>query len=151
MIKLKSPNFHVSRTRLIIYNLPKSMTDKELKKLCLDAVTSRATKQKPMIRQIKFLEDTKKGKLVVKNHSRGVAFVEFTEHQHALVALRVLNNNPGTFGPEHRPIVEFSIDNVHTLLRHKERNQVQSTGFHHKMEKSANMRRGHWGSYAVLI
>ncbi|CAH9114105.1 unnamed protein product [Cuscuta epithymum] len=135
MIKLKSPNFHVSRTRLIIYNLPKSMTDKELKKLCLDAVTSRATKQKPMIRQIKFLEDTKKGKLVVKNHSRGVAFVEFTEHQHALVALRVLNNNPGTFGPEHRPIVEFSIDNVHTLLRHKERNQDQSTGFHHKMEK----------------
>ncbi|CAH9055312.1 unnamed protein product [Cuscuta europaea] len=135
MIKLKSPNFHVSRTRLIIYNLPKSMTDKELKKLCLDAVTSRATKQKPMIRQIKFLEDIKRGKLVVKNHSRGVAFVEFTEHQHALVALRVLNNNPGTFGPEHRPIVEFSIDNVHTLLRHKERNQVQATGFHHKIEK----------------
>lgn len=27
--------------------------------------------------------------------SRGTAFVEFTEHQHALVALRVLNNNPG--------------------------------------------------------
>ncbi|CAH9076636.1 unnamed protein product [Cuscuta epithymum] len=72
MIKLKSPNFHVSRTRLIIYNLPKSMTDKELKKLCLDVVTPRATKQKPMIRQIKFLEDIKRGKLVVKNHSCGV-------------------------------------------------------------------------------
>lgn len=37
----------------------------------------------------------KKGNVVTKNHSRGVAFVEFTEHQHALVALRVLNNNPG--------------------------------------------------------
>lgn len=45
--------------------------------------------------QIKFLKDSKKGKVVTKNHSRGVAFVEFTEHQHALVALRVLNNNPG--------------------------------------------------------
>jgi len=45
--------------------------------------------------QIKFLKDVKKGKVVTKNHSRGVAFVEFTEHQHALVALRVLNNNPG--------------------------------------------------------
>lgn len=113
--KLQSPNFHVSRTRLVIYNLPKSMTEKELKKLCIDAVTSRATKQKPQIRQIKFLKDVKKGKVVTKIHSRGVAFVEFSEHQHALVALRVLNNNPETFGPEHRPIVEFAVDNVKTL------------------------------------
>jgi nucleolar protein 4 len=33
----------------------------------------------------------------VGGRSRGAAFVEFTEHQHALVALRVLNNNPGLF------------------------------------------------------
>lgn len=45
--------------------------------------------------QLKFLKDMKKGKVVTKNHSRGVAFVEFSEHEHALVALRVLNNNPG--------------------------------------------------------
>ncbi|GMP37815.1 hypothetical protein CsSME_00009332 [Camellia sinensis var. sinensis] len=93
--KLQSPNFHVSKTRLIIYNIPKSMTEKVLKRLCMDAVTSRATKQKPVIRQTKFLKDSKKGEVVKQNHSRGVAFVEFTEHQHALVALRVLNNNPG--------------------------------------------------------
>lgn len=47
--------------------------------------------------QIKILKDSKDGKPVKKNNSRGVAFVEFTEHQHALVALRVLNNNPGNF------------------------------------------------------
>ncbi|KAM1482320.1 hypothetical protein ACFX1Q_034444 [Malus domestica] len=115
MSKLQSPNFHVSKTRIVIKNLPKSMNEKELKRLCIDAVTSRATKQKPVIRQIKFLEDVKKGKLNTKNHSRGAAFVEFTEHQHALVALRVLNNNPETFGPEHRPIVEFALDNVQKL------------------------------------
>ncbi|KAM1002524.1 uncharacterized protein LOC126586666 [Malus sylvestris] len=115
MSKLQSPNFHVSKTRIVIKNLPKSMNEKELKRLCIDAVTSRATKQKPVIRQIKFLEDVKKGKLNTKNHSRGAAFVEFTEHQHALVALRVLNNNPGTFGPDHRPIVEFALDNVQKL------------------------------------
>lgn len=51
-VKLKSPNFHVSRTRLIMYNMPKSLTERELKKLCIDAVTSRATKQKPVIRQV---------------------------------------------------------------------------------------------------
>lgn len=39
--------------------------------------------------------------------------MEFAEHEHALVALRQLNNNPGTeWGRERRPIVEFAIDNV---------------------------------------
>ncbi|TKY68087.1 RNA-binding protein 28 [Spatholobus suberectus] len=123
--KLQSPNFHVSRTRLIIYNLPKSMNEKELKKLCIDAVISRATKQKPVIRQIKFLKDERKGKVAQERHSRGVAFVEFSEHQHALVALRVLNNNPETFGPEHRPIVEFALDNVQTLKLRKAKLQSQ--------------------------
>lgn len=41
------------------------------------------------------MKSVKKGKVDTKNYSRGVAFVEFLEHQHALVALRVLNNNPG--------------------------------------------------------
>ncbi|KAF5188684.1 Rna-binding [Thalictrum thalictroides] len=123
--KLQSPNFHVSKTRLIIYNLPKSMTEKELKKLCIEAIISRASKQNPVIRQIKFLDDSKKGKVKANNYSRGVAFVEFSEHQHALVALRVLNNNPETFGPEHRPIVEFALDNVQTLKLRKFKLQTQ--------------------------
>ncbi|KAG6761565.1 hypothetical protein POTOM_034793 [Populus tomentosa] len=130
MTKLKSPNFHVSRTRLVVYNLPKSMTEKQLKKLFIDAVTSRATKQKPVIRQMKFLKNVKKGKVVTKDHSRGVAFVEFTEHQHALVALRVLNNNPETFGPEHRPIVSFALDNVQTLKLRKAKLHVQQQETH---------------------
>ncbi|XP_062020537.1 uncharacterized protein LOC133736937 isoform X2 [Rosa rugosa] len=124
-MKLKSPNFHVSKTRLVMYNLPKSMTEKQLKKLCMDAVTSRAKLQKPVIRQIKCLKDVKKGKIVAKNHSRGVAFIEFTEHQHALVALRVLNNNPETFGSEHRPIVEFALDNVQKLRARQVSQQTQ--------------------------
>ncbi|XP_024028912.1 RNA-binding protein 28 isoform X3 [Morus notabilis] len=123
--KLQSPNFHVSKTRLVIYNLPKSMNEKELKKLCIDAVRSRVTKQTPMIRQIKFLKDMKKGKVVTENHSRGVAFVEFSEHEHALVALRVLNNNPATFGHEHRPIVEFAVDNVKLLKLRKSKQRAQ--------------------------
>ncbi|XP_058748117.1 uncharacterized protein LOC131620942 isoform X2 [Vicia villosa] len=123
--KLQSPNFHVSKTRLVIYNLPKSKTEKQIKKLCIDAVISRATKQKPVIRQIKLLKDGRKGKATQEQYSRGVAFLEFSEHQHALVALRVLNNNPETFGPEHRPIVEFALDNVQTLKLRKEKLQYQ--------------------------
>ncbi|KAI3809801.1 hypothetical protein L1987_19401 [Smallanthus sonchifolius] len=136
--KLKSPNFHVSKTRLIMYNVPKSMNEKHLKKLCLDAVTSRATKQKPMIRQIKLLKDSIKGKEISKNHSRGVAFIEFTEHQHALVALRVLNNNPETFTTEHRPIVEFALDNIQTLRQRNDKIEAQQKGFSNDAENTEN-------------
>ncbi|GLU12853.1 hypothetical protein SLE2022_295110 [Rubroshorea leprosula] len=134
MTKLRSPNFHVSRTRLVIYNLPKTMNEKQLKKLFIEAVTSRATKQKPVIRQIKFMKNIKKGKVI--NHSRGVAFLEFTEHQHALVALRVLNNNPKTFGPEHRPIVEFAVDNVQTLKLRKAKLQGQHKDARHDLNNA---------------
>lgn len=49
---LQSPKFHVSKTRLIIYNLPKNMTPKDVKKLCIDAVISRASKQRPVINKV---------------------------------------------------------------------------------------------------
>lgn len=34
-----------------------------------------------------------------KGQSLGYAFVEFTDHDHALAALRQVNNNPDIFGP----------------------------------------------------
>ncbi|CAN7096084.1 unnamed protein product [Brassica rapa subsp. narinosa] len=138
MKKLQSPNFHVSKTRIVIYNLPKSMDEKQLQKLLVDAVTSRATKQKPTIRQIKFLQNEKKGKVDTKNYSRGVAFVEFTEPDHALVALRVLNNNPETFGPQHRPVIEFAVDNVQKLKVHKANQQQQRNRYNESREQREN-------------
>lgn len=93
-----------------------AISQKQLKKIFIDAVLSRATKQTPVIQQIKFLNETKDAK-ATKNYSRRVAFIQFREHQHALVALRVLNNNPEAFGPERRPIVEFSLDNIQLLKR----------------------------------
>lgn len=50
--KLRSPNFHVSRTRLSVHNVPKSMSEADLKKMFVDAVVSRASKQKPVIKQV---------------------------------------------------------------------------------------------------
>lgn len=47
------------------------------------------------VMQVKILRDEVKGVTGSSGKSRGAAFVEFAEHQHALVALRVLNNNPG--------------------------------------------------------
>lgn len=46
--------------------------------------------------QVKILREESKGEKGGPGKSRGAAFVEFSEHQHALVALRALNNNPGT-------------------------------------------------------
>ncbi|KAM0891314.1 hypothetical protein ACQ4PT_026489 [Festuca glaucescens] len=120
---LVSPKFHVSRTRLIIYNLPKTMTINDVKKLCREAVISRATKQNPVIRKVNILNNEKKGKGAAQKHSRGVAFVDFQEHEHALVALRVLNNNPGTFGTERRPIVEFALEDVEKMRLQRIQNE----------------------------
>uniref|UniRef100_A0ACD5X5E4 Uncharacterized protein n=1 Tax=Avena sativa TaxID=4498 RepID=A0ACD5X5E4_AVESA len=120
---LVSPKFHVSRTRLIIYNLPKTMTINDVKKLCREAVISRATKQNPVIRKVNILNNEKKGKGAAQKHSRGVAFVDFQEHEHALVALRVLNNNPGTFGTERRPIMEFALEDVEKMRLQRIRNE----------------------------
>ena len=53
--------------------------------------------------------------------SKGFGFVEFTEHNHALKALRHLNNNPNIFSPQKRPIVEFSIENKVALNKKKYR------------------------------
>ncbi|KAF0911045.1 hypothetical protein E2562_005432 [Oryza meyeriana var. granulata] len=116
---LQSPKFHVSRTRLIIYNLPKTMTINDVKKLCREAVISRAHKQNPIIRKVNILKNEKKSNSTAQKHSRGVAFIDFQEHEHALVALRVLNNNPETFGAERRPIVEFALENVEKVRLQK--------------------------------
>lgn len=47
--------------------------------------------------------------------SKGFGFITFTEHHHALKALRNLNNNPSIFTPQKRPIVEFSIEDRKAL------------------------------------
>lgn len=44
--------------------------------------------------------------------SKGLGFIEFADPEHALAALRQLNNNPTAFTPDKRPIVEFAIENV---------------------------------------
>lgn len=51
----------------------------------------------------------------MKGQSLGYAFVEFQKHEHALRALRHFNNNPETFGPQKRPIVEFSLEDRRKL------------------------------------
>jgi len=79
--------------------------------------------------------------------SKGFGFVAFTEHSHALKALRHLNNNPSIFTPQKRPIVEFSIENKVALNKKKYRakanikekdNQNNDNGDNNDDEDSTN-------------
>ena len=121
--KLRNPNFYCSDTRLMIRNIPKEMTKKQLKKLCVNAVKERATQAKPKIVQTKILEGGGRG------------FVEFGKAEWAMCCLRSLNNNPtasGGFTKSMRPIVEFAVENA-VLLRKKER--IESAALQKRKDK----------------
>ncbi|XP_020857947.1 RNA-binding protein 28 isoform X2 [Phascolarctos cinereus] len=110
--KLKDQNIFVSMTRLCLHNLPKAVDDKQLRKLVLTAAGGgRAVR----LKECRVMRDLKGTHGNVKGQSLGYAFVEFEEHEHALAALRHINNNPEVFGPQKRPIVEFSLEDRRKL------------------------------------
>ncbi|CAI7816605.1 unnamed protein product, partial [Closterium sp. NIES-53] len=94
LMKLRSPNFAVSLTRLAVHNVPREIDEKQLKQVFVDAVKARAKKQKPHVKQVKVLRETDRVGPDGKPRSKGAAFIEFSEHQHAVAALRALNNHP---------------------------------------------------------
>lgn len=116
-LKLKNPNYFISRTRLSVRNIPPEVDSKALKKMFLEAVQNRATQAVPKILHAKLLYDNTKSDENGKPRSKGMGFVEFTEHEHALTALRALNNNPDAFSRARRPIVEFSIEDARAVRK----------------------------------
>ncbi|XP_011355563.1 RNA-binding protein 28 [Pteropus vampyrus] len=110
--KLKDQNIFVSRTRLCLHNLPKAVDDTQLRKLLLNA--SRGEKG-VRIKECRVMRDLRGVHGKIKGQSLGYAFAEFQEHEHALRALRHINNNPDIFGPQKRPIVEFSLEDRRKL------------------------------------
>uniref|UniRef100_H9GJQ6 RRM domain-containing protein n=1 Tax=Anolis carolinensis TaxID=28377 RepID=H9GJQ6_ANOCA len=90
--KLKDQNIFVSRTRLCVHNLPKSVDDVRLRALMLRAAGGKG-RGSVRIKECRVMRD-RKGQ----GQSLGYAFVEFQEHDQALAALRHTNNNPQLFG-----------------------------------------------------
>ncbi|XP_052008898.1 RNA-binding protein 28 [Xyrauchen texanus] len=109
--KLKDMNVYVSQTRLCVHNLPKSVTQPKLRKICISAAGDKTAR----ITECRVMYDKKPVKGQVMGHSLGYGFVEFKEHEHALKVLRHLNNNPDICGPQKRPIVEFSLEDGRKL------------------------------------
>ncbi|XP_012329529.2 RNA-binding protein 28 [Aotus nancymaae] len=110
--KLKDQNIFVSQTRLCLHNLPKAVDDKQLRKLLLSATRG---EKGVRIKECRVMRDLKGAHGNMKGQSLGYAFAEFQEHEHALKALRHINNNPEIFGPQKRPIVEFSLEDRRKL------------------------------------
>ncbi|XP_061891218.1 RNA-binding protein 28 [Entelurus aequoreus] len=124
--KLQALSVFVSKNRLCVHNLPKSVDNKKLRALCLQAVKGPKGVRIPECR-VMYDRKPEKGRVV--GQSLGYGFVQFQEHEHALTALRYLNNNPDIFGAHKRPIVEFSLEDSRKLkikeIRHQKNKSEQ--------------------------
>ena len=89
--------------RLCVRNLPLNVHDKRLKEICITVAGRNAFVKKVLSKDR--VDSSCRGR------SMGYGFVEFTNHNNALAALRANNNNPDIFGADRRPIVEFSLEN----------------------------------------
>lgn len=73
--------------------------------------------------QARIMRDMKDIDLNGKGKSKEYGFVNFMQHEHALTALRAVNNNPTIFKPNQRPVVEFSLENRMALKAKEKRAQ----------------------------
>ena len=64
------------------------------------ADSNHACKSYPPNAQVKVLRDPSKKDKSGNPQCKGIAFAEFKDHEHALCALRQLNNNPAPFGAQ---------------------------------------------------
>ena len=92
--------------RLCVRNLALNVDDKRFKEIFRTVAGRNAVVKKVLIIRSKDRVDSS-----VCGRSMGYGFVEFTNHNDALAALRATNNNPDIFGADRRPIVEFSLGN----------------------------------------
>ena len=71
-MKLKNPNFFISKTRLQVRNVPLEMDQKQLKRVFFDAVKQRATQANPRVTHAKLLFDPTRPDANGKPRSRGI-------------------------------------------------------------------------------
>jgi nucleolar protein 4 len=111
LAKLNDTNNKVSTTRLAVFNLPATAGTGQIRKIFAVAPKKYARTHKSdsisKVVQSRPIRITEVRKVEGQD---GLAFLEFTLHEHALAALRQVNNIPGYF-EDRRLIVEFAIEN----------------------------------------
>lgn len=121
--QLKNTNYFVSTTRLNVRNLPRHLTENDVRRLFAKCARKYLNKHP---------EDTEKEKWgkygPIKNvklvrdpdgQAKGYGFLEFVNHNVALSCLRQLNNNPTVFGDHRRLIVSFAVENIAAIQKLK--------------------------------
>ncbi|OHT14351.1 hypothetical protein TRFO_15260 [Tritrichomonas foetus] len=121
--KLTDTNNKISETRLAVFNLPKNAGTGQIRKIFAIAPKKYARTHK----KEKLSESINKSVIRITDVRKvegqdDVAFVEFTKHEHALGALRHVNNNPNYFEGR-RLIVEFAIVNSFVMKRKKKKEE----------------------------
>lgn len=113
---LKNLNVFISQTRLCVNNLPENLTDDGLRDIFIEyGEPGSKVIESRIMKNLHDIGDDGKPK------SRGYGFVTFTEHEHALAALRTINNNPNVFTKAKRPIIEFSMENREVIRAREKR------------------------------
>ncbi|EMR10401.1 hypothetical protein PNEG_01116 [Pneumocystis murina B123] len=150
----KNPSLYISLTRLSIRNIPKDISDKDLKALAREACVNFAkevkeNKRMPLTREEKFRDgNPKKGKKGIvrqakiieeKNgHKRGYGFIEYVGHRWALMGLRWLNGRKISSKKnkeiKKRLIVEFALENSNVIKRRQERQEREKKKSKSKIE-----------------
>ncbi|XP_019634538.1 PREDICTED: RNA-binding protein 28-like [Branchiostoma belcheri] len=115
--KLKNPAIFVSDVRLCVRNIPLNMGDKDLRRLYLKTLGDKNV----YITESRVMRDLKNVNSQGVGKSRGYGFVTFSQHEHALRALRETNNNPKLLPDGRRLIVEFSLENKLALKKQEMR------------------------------
>jgi nucleolar protein 4 len=121
-LKLANPNFHVSRTRLSLKNLPKDLDERKLRNIFFDAAKKACPGEKIVIKQVKVVRDDTKLDDQNQPVSRGFGFVEFEDHTQALEALRRVNSmDSKQLGLKQHINVQFAIENTLVLQKRDRR------------------------------
>ncbi|KAI8489443.1 RNA-binding protein 28 [Branchiostoma belcheri] len=115
--KLKNPAIFVSDVRLCVRNIPLNMGDKDLRRLYLKTLGDKNV----YITESRVMRDLKNVNSQGVGKSRGYGFITFSQHEHALRALRETNNNPKLLPDGRRLIVEFSLENKLALKKQEMR------------------------------
>lgn len=133
--KLADVNFSIVPTRLCVFNVPEGIECGRVRKIFAvasqrysrnhkkDPMCQKALKSNVRITEVRKVEDQK-----------GLFFVEFSKHEHALCALRQVNNNPEYF-PGVRLIVEFAVTNSFATKERRQKLERRKQAQLKRMEK----------------
>ena len=102
----------MSKTRLVVHNIPKKLSDKKLQDLIYNTLRKAGEASSGIdIKRLGKIKVTIMRDRKNDNKSMGYAFVNCESDDIALSVLRTFNNNPSAFLQDKRPIVEFCCEN----------------------------------------